>query len=78
MWQAFKAERKFTSAVLSRIVDDHIPEGIQAYLLELDIPRGEAHDEFDESQGFLAFLEKVKPMQPEEPTVWIGKPIFRV
>ncbi len=78
LWNKFKAEGKFASAVLSRIVDDHVPAGIRAYLLELEIPMGEAHDEFDENKQFLAFLEKAKPMQPEEPTVWIGKPLFRV
>ncbi len=78
IWHKFKAEGKFTSAVLSRIVDDHIPAGIRAYLLELEIPTAEAHDEFDSSPPFLAFMEKAGPMQPEEPTVWIGKPLFRV
>jgi len=78
LWQKFKAEGKFLSAVLSRIVDDHIPEGIQAYLLEAEIASHDAHDEFDENQPFLAFLEKAKPMQPVEPDVWLGKPLFRV
>ena len=78
LWQQFKAEGKLMSAVLSRIVDDHIPEGIQAYLLEAEIASHGAHDEFDENQPFLAFLEKAKPMQPQEPDVWLGEPLFRV
>ena len=73
-----KAEGKFLSAVLSRIVDDHIPEGIQAYLLEAEITSHDAHGEFDENQPFVAFLEKTKPMQPVEPDVWLGEPLFRV
>jgi len=78
LWHQFKAQGKFQSAVLSRIVDDHIPEGIQAYLLEAEIASHEAHDEFDEYPSFLSFLDKAKPMQPMAPDVWLGEPLFQV
>ncbi len=78
LWHKFKAEGKFISAMLSRIVDDHIPEGTRIYLLELEIITHDAHNEFDSNQKFMAFLEKAKPMQTEEPQVWLGKPLFRV
>ncbi len=78
LWHKFKAEGKLLSAVLSRIVDDHVPERIQAYLLEAELISHEAHDEFDENASFLSFLEKSKPMQPMEPDVWLGEPLYRV
>ena len=78
MLREFKADRKFASAVLSRIVDDHVPKGIRAYLLELEVLKAEAHDEFDSSKPFLAFLGKAREWQPIEPDVWIGDPLFRI
>jgi hypothetical protein len=78
MLREFKADRKFASVVLSRIVDEHVPKGIRAYLLELEVLKAEAHDEFDSSKRFLAFLGKAKEWQPIDPDVWIGEPLFRI
>ena len=78
LWREFKAQGKFIVASLSRVFDDHLPKGIVDYMLYVELPGRREHDEFDEHPPFLAFLEKAKAMQPEEPEVWLGVPLFRV
>ena len=78
MWQEYKTQGKFLGASLSRIFDDHMREGIQDYMIEVLVPGRREHDEFDEHPRFLAFLEKARGMQPEEPDVRLAEPVFRV
>ena len=78
LWRRFKAEGKFHSASLARIFDDHIQEGHRNYMLVLEVPSRKEHEEFDTHPHFLGFLEKARAMQPEEPTVWLAEPLFRV
>jgi len=78
LWREFKAQGKFIVASLSRVFDDHLRKGIVDYMLYLELPGRREHDEFDEHPPFLAFLEKAKAMQPSEPEVRLGVPLFRV
>lgn len=78
LWKRFKAEGQFHSASLARIFDDHIQKGYRNYMLVVEVPSRREHDEFDTHPQFLAFLEKARAIQPEEPTVWLAEPIFRV
>lgn len=79
LWREFKAAGKFIGASLSRIVDgDNLKPDIQQYVLNVQLQVEEAHDEFDTDPRFLAFLERVRPMQPIEPIVRIGQLVFEV
>ena len=47
-------------------------------MLVVEVPSRKEHEEFDTHPHFLGFLEKARAMQPEEPTVWLAEPLFRV
>ena len=79
MWGQYKAQGKFISASLTPVVDgSEDMEGVQDYILHVEVPSMAEHREFDSSAPFLAFLEKAKPLQPEEPKVWLGTTRFQV
>lgn len=79
MWQELKAQRKMIAASLAPALDaPEMKEGICQYMLLVEVPSRAEHDEFDESPRFLSFLEKVKPLQPEEPWVWLGNTLFKI
>ena len=52
------------------------PPGIQDYILEVVVPNFEAHTRHDNDPRFNAFLEKAKPLQPMQPLVFFGTPLF--
>ncbi len=77
LWREFKAQGKLLAATLSRVVDDHVKVGTQDYMLQVEVPSRKEHDEFDQDRRFLPFLARAQAMQPEEPLVWLGEPLFR-
>lgn len=79
MWEQYKSQGKFLSASLTPVEDgNEMKEGVQDYILHVEVPSLAEHQEFDSSAPFLAFLKKAKPMQPEEPKVWLGNTLFQV
>jgi hypothetical protein len=79
MWRQFKAQGRFLAASLTPVEDgSEMKEGVQDYILHVEVPSMAEHEEFDSSASFLAFLAKAKPMQPEEPKVWLGTTRFQV
>ena len=49
-----------------------------AYILYAVMKDMRAHTEHDEDERFNAFLTKVRRWQPEGPSVWGGRTVFRV
>ena len=79
MWEELKVEGKFLSASMTPVEDgSEVKKGVQDYILHVEVPSMAEHEEFDSSEPFLAFLGKVKPLQPEEPKVWLGTTRFQV
>jgi hypothetical protein len=79
LWQEFKSEGKFIHASLTPVQDgSESREDIIDYILHLEVPGMAEHSAFDSDPRFLAFLKKAQPMQPEEPKVWFGEPLFQV
>ena len=80
-WEEFKTQGKFIAASLTPVVDGSAPEmkeGVRDYILYVHVPSRAEHEQFDTDPRFLQFLEKVKPMQPEEPKVWLGNTLFQI
>ncbi len=79
MWKQFKAQGKFLAASLTPVEGgSEVKEGVRDYILHVVVPSMAEHQEFDSSAPFLAFLAKAKPMQPEDPKVWLGTTRFQV
>jgi len=79
MWERFKKEGKFLAASLTPVEGgSERKEGARDYILHVEVPGMEQHEEFDSSAAFKAFLAKATPMQPEEPKVWFGTTRFQV
>jgi hypothetical protein len=79
LWQQFKAQGKFITASLTPVQDgSEMKEGVSDYILHVEVPGMSQHSEFDSLPPFLTFLEKARPMQPEEPKVWFGDTLFQV
>ncbi len=79
LWYQYKAQGKFLPASLTPVADgSEIMTGVRDYILHVEVPGMAEHQEFDSSAPFLAFLKKAKPMQPEEPKVWLGTTLFQV
>jgi len=79
LWEQFKAQGKFLAASLTPVQDgSEIKEGARDYILHVELPGMDEHHEFDAQPPFLKFMEKARPLQPEEPKVWLGDTLFRV
>ncbi len=79
MWIQLKEQGKFLSASLTPVEDgSEVKKGVRDYILHVEVPSMAEHEEFDSSESFLAFLGKVRPLQPEEPKVWLGTTRFQV
>jgi hypothetical protein len=79
MWVDFKAQGKFLAASLTPVEGgSEEKQGIRNYILHVAVPGLAEHEEFDSAAPFLEFLKKVKPMQPAQPKVWFGTPLFQV
>ncbi len=84
LWEEFKAQGKIIAASLTRVQDGNhsgwsqLKEGVRDYILHFEAPSIAEHGEFDTDPRFLSFLEKVQPLQPEEPGVWLGDTLFHI
>lgn len=79
IWEEFKAQGKFIAASLTPVQGGgEGKEGVRDYILHVEAPDMSAHSEFDSLPRFLKFLEKARPMQPEEPKVWFGDTLFQI
>jgi hypothetical protein len=79
LWQEFKAQGKFITASLTPVQDgSEMKEGVRDYILHVEVPGMAEHDAFDSLPPFLTFLEKARPMQPEDPKVWFGDTLVQV
>ncbi len=78
IWDDFTARGLFLDARLVRVAGgSEATEGIQDYLLHILAADSAAHGAHDADPRFRAFLAKARKMQPKEPLVWFGEPIFR-
>jgi hypothetical protein len=83
IWKEFHAKGKLRAASLTRVEygveeDDAKKGGYVAYILYAVMSDMRAHTEHDEDERFKAFLEKARRMQPEGPSVWGGRTIYRM
>jgi hypothetical protein len=79
LWGEFKTQGKIISASLTPALDaPEMKDGVQEYILLVEVPSRAEHDQFDTDQRFLRFLDKVKSSQPVEPKVWLGNTLFRI
>ena len=79
LWEEFKAQGKFISASLTpAMAGSEKKAGFRDYILHVEVPSRAEHEEFDSEPRFLPFLEKFKPLQPEEPKVWLGNTLFQI
>jgi hypothetical protein len=76
IWDDFVAKGLFRDCSLTRVTGGgQTPEGIQDYILHIAATE-EGHTAHDHDPRFASFLEKAQRMQPKEPLVWFGDPIF--
>ena len=79
MWLEFKAQGKFLAASLTPVEGgSETKQGMRDYILHVEVPSMAEHEEFDSSARFKAFLAKARPLQPEDPKVWLGTTRFHV
>lgn len=79
IWEEFKAQGKFLAASLTPVQGgSEGKDGVRDYILHVEAPGMDAHNEFDTLPRFLTFLEKARKMQPEEPKVWFGDTLFQI
>ena len=79
LWEEFKAQGKFIAASLTPVVGgSEMKDGVRDYILHVEVPARGQHTEFDSDPRFLRFLEKARPLQPEEPKVWLGNTLFQI
>ena len=76
VWDDFTARGLFKDCSLTRVTGGgQAPEGIQDYILHI-VATAEGHTAHDQDRRFKSFLEKAQKLQPDEPLVWFGDPIF--
>ena len=76
IWDDFMARGLFSDCSLTRVTGGgQTPEGIQDYILHIEATE-EGHTAHDHDPRFKAFLKRAQKLQPEEPLVWFGDPIF--
>jgi hypothetical protein len=83
VWKDFHKRGKLLAASLTRVQygveeDDAKKGGYVAYVLYAVMKDMRAHREHDEDERFTKFLEKARRWQPEGPSVWGGRTIFRI
>jgi hypothetical protein len=78
IWQDFVARGKFIQASLSPVEGgSEERDGVQDYILHVELPGMAEHSEHDSDPRFKAFLEKARKLQPEPPLVYFGTPVFQ-
>jgi hypothetical protein len=76
IWDDFIARGLFTDCSLTRVTGGgEAPEGIQDYALQI-VATEEGHTAHDHDPRFASFLGRAQKLQPQEPKVWFGDPIF--
>ena len=76
IWDDFTARGLFADCSLTRVTGGgETPEGIQDYILHI-VATAEGHTAHDHDPRFNSFLKRAKELQPKEPLVWFGDPIF--
>ncbi|OLC65931.1 MAG: hypothetical protein AUG06_00745 [Actinobacteria bacterium 13_1_20CM_2_65_11] len=76
IWDDFIARGLFKDCSLTRVTGGgETPEGIQDYILHI-VATEEGHTEHDHDGRFKSFLERAQKLQPKQPLVWFGDPIF--
>jgi hypothetical protein len=76
IWDDFIARGLFTDCSLTRVTGGgETPEGVQDYVLHI-VATEEGHTAHDHDPRFGSFLKRAQKLQPKEPIVWFGDPIF--
>ena len=76
IWDDFTARGLFTECSLTRVSGGgETPEGIQDYILHI-VATEEGHTAHDDDPRFKSFLQQAQHLQPRQPLVWFGDPIF--
>ena len=76
LWDDFTARGLFKECSLTRVTGGgETPEGIQDYILHI-VATEKGHTAHDHDPRFKSFLERAQKLQPKEPMVWFGDPIF--
>jgi hypothetical protein len=76
IWDDFTARGLFKECSLTRVTGGgETPERIQDYVLQI-LATEEGHTAHDHDPRFNAFLKRAQKLQPKEPLVWFGDPIF--
>ena len=83
IWKDFHAKGKLRAASLTRVEYGVEEDGARrrkyvAYILYAVMKDMRAHTAHDEHERFKAFLRKAQRWQPEGPSVWGGRTVFRV
>jgi len=79
LWTEFKSQGKILAASLSPAQDTPgIREGVQQYILLVEVPGTAEHDAFEADSRFVSFLQEARPWQPTKPEVWVGNTLFKV
>lgn len=76
IWDDFTARGLFKECSLTRVTGGgEAPDGIQDYVLHI-VATDDGHTAHDHDPRFKSFLERAQKLQPIEPLVWFGDPIF--
>jgi hypothetical protein len=76
IWDDFTAGGLFKECSLTRVTGGgETPDGIQDYILHI-LATAEGHTAHDHDPRFNDFLKRAQELQPKEPLVWFGDPIF--
>jgi hypothetical protein len=83
IWNDFHKRGKLLAASLTRVQygveEDEAKKGkYVAYILYAVMKDMRAHTAHDQDERFIAFLKKAQRWQPEGPSVWGGRTVFRV
>ena len=76
IWDDFIARGLFRECSLTRVTGGgDTPKGIQDYALHI-VATEEGHHAHDHDARFKSFLARAQKLQPQQPLVWFGDPIF--
>jgi hypothetical protein len=76
IWDDFTARGLFTDCSLTRVTGGgEAPDGVQDYVLHI-VATAEGHSAHDGDPRFKSFLKRAQKLQPEQPLVWFGDPIY--
>lgn len=77
LWDEFSAEGRFLIARLARVAyGTEERDDAALYLLYVEVPSMTEHSQHDSDPRFQAYLEKVRPLWAEPPSVFGGDTLF--